>query len=89
MVKRRKDLEMEYVRHFEPWLTAWQFGNKVYQVAVVVHPSFIRHLITMWGKRWYMCLWYWLKNPVALWSRGNQLFTKRRGEGNAYNTRGA
>jgi hypothetical protein len=67
-MKRRKDLELEYRRKFEPWLTAWQVGKGYYFLANVFHPAFIKHL-QMWPGYKLIMLWRWFKQPVTLWWR--------------------
>ena len=67
MIKRRKDLEKEFCRWIEPWLTVWQVNRRIYQVAFILHPTFTGHLRIMWGKQWRRPFFYWLKNPIAKW----------------------
>ena len=67
--QRRKDLEREFHRKFEPWLTAWEWRRAIWVVAVILHPAFWSHLRKMWGDGWPRAFWFWLKTPVHIWWR--------------------
>ena len=65
--KRRKDLEQEFHRKFEPWLSAWEAGGSIYTVANPLHPTFWKHIWIMWEGRRLWAVWFWLRHPVQLW----------------------
>ena len=65
MLKRRRDLEREYRRHFPAWLTAWQVRGARYQVANPFCGAFWRENWETWGSLYGIR--YYLLHPVRLW----------------------